>query len=59
MGEELVSKIIDEGYIDAADDIWPRLGLVSKKTRRTGGNNIIESLIQDAEKAGGITKHRD
>ena len=30
MGEEVAAGVIEGGYINPADDIWPKLGLVSK-----------------------------
>ena len=40
--------------MDPAGDDWHRLGLVSKATRKTGAEFIIESLYKEMEQAGGI-----
>ena len=54
MGTTLLASIIEEGYLDPAGDDWHKLGLVSKATRQTGAEFIIESLYKEMEQAGGI-----
>ena len=62
-GEAALGMAIEKGHIDAADDIWPKWGLVSKSTRTTGSSYFMESIVEQTKDAGGLdaflTKHKE
>ena len=52
----MLAHIVEESYVDPAGDEWHRLELVSRATRKTGADFIIESLYKEMEKAGDINQ---